>query len=413
MQHSLSWTRKKLPNGLRVLLYPRPLANTAQLSVAVEYGSNHDAQDNAGLAHFLEHMLAGGSTKRIQISREVENLGGFGDFYTDHEYTMSQFAVLPETIIDAPQIMSNLLFDLPFEEENFKIERKIILNELDEIADDPYSQVDELLLKSLFKSHPVKNPVGGTRKTVNKLTLKKLDETHQRYYVPQNMILILTGNFTEQNVKTVLEHFGSKNNQPDILKKPNTAENAKPTKQVVKEKEGICQTYISFGARTVPSSHPDAAAINLIDTLLGEGASSRLFIELREKRALTYDIHSSHDYGLDFGYFSVDCAVREKNVAKVQTLIHKELSKLRTETVSQAELDKGKNMILGDIFRIMDSSRSCADALAFMEIQFHDQNALVKYVERIKAVTPDDIRGAAETYLQNDAFSTVVLKPKK
>jgi zinc protease len=413
MQHRLSWIRKTLPNDLRVLLYPKPQANTAQLSVAVEYGSNHDAHDKAGLAHFVEHMLAGGSPKRIQTSREVERLGGLSDFYTDIEYTMSQFSLMPEKLANAAQIMANLLFKLPFEEPQFAKEQKIILTELDEVADDPFAKTDELLLKSLFKTHPVRNPVGGFRKTVTKLALKDVVEAYEHNYAPQNMILILTGNFTESDIEGQLRGFAGDCNKQVGAKTKNSAETRKPTKQLVREKAGICQSYLSLGARTVPSRHPDAAVLNLIDTLLGEGASSRLFIELREKRALTYGIRSSHDYGVDFGYFSIDCAVKEKNLAKVQDLIHKELAKLRTAKITRAELEKGKNIILGDIYRIMDSSRSCADALAFMEIQFNSENALVDYTEKIKAVTANDVMRIAESYLEEEKFSTVILKPKK
>jgi predicted Zn-dependent peptidase len=413
MQHRLAWKRKTLPNGLRILLYPKPQANTAQLSVAVEYGSNHDPNDKAGRAHFVEHMLAGGSPKRIQTSREVEHIGGLSDFYTDLEYTMSQFSIMPEKLADATRIMANLLFNLPFEKPQFTTEQKIILTELDEVADDPYAKTDEMLLKSLYKTHPVRNPVGGFRKTVTKLTPTDIADAYERHYAPQNMILILTGNFAEADVEEQLRGFDCNDNNKVGAKTENPAEHRKPTKQLVREKAGICQSYMSLGARTVPSRHPDAAVLNLIDTLLGEGASSRLFIELREQRALTYDIRSSHDYGVDFGYFSVDCAVKERNIVKVQNLIRRELAKLRTEKVSRAELEKGKNIILGDIYRIMDSSRSCADALAFMEIQFHSENALVDYIERINAVTADGVMRVAETYLAEDRFATVVLKPKK
>ena len=98
MKNSMIWQRKELPNGLRILLLPRKSSNTTQLSLAVEYGSNQDSEEQSGVAHFIEHMLAGGSTSRIELSRSVENTGGILDFFTDHEHTMSIMDVLPEQL---------------------------------------------------------------------------------------------------------------------------------------------------------------------------------------------------------------------------------------------------------------------------------------------------------------------------
>jgi predicted Zn-dependent peptidase len=164
MSNGLIWQRRILSNGLRVLYLPKPSANTVQLSVAVEYGSNSEAETEAGSAHFLEHMLAGGSDQRIQKSRSIESYGGSLTFYTDHEYTMSFGDVLPESLSQASQVLSELLFDNAFENEKFESERNIILNELAEISDDPSELIDELLLKSLFKTNPIRRPIGGYQK---------------------------------------------------------------------------------------------------------------------------------------------------------------------------------------------------------------------------------------------------------
>ncbi len=161
MTTSMFWSRSLLPNGLRVLLFPRESANTSQLSVAVKYGSNNEPEEIAGSAHFLEHMVAGGSAKRIQLSRSVENSGGILDFYTEREYVMTTINTLPSSVVEESLIISKLIFDKCFEEEKFKQERKIILNELSEASDDPTEKVEELLLKTLFKVHPIKRPVGG------------------------------------------------------------------------------------------------------------------------------------------------------------------------------------------------------------------------------------------------------------
>jgi predicted Zn-dependent peptidase len=411
MTSNLFWSRHILPNGLRVLLYPRQSANTAQLSLAVEFGSNHETEQQAGIAHFIEHMIAGGSKERIERSRKVEDYGGVLDFYTDHEYVMSTMDILPHKLVEASNILSELFFSDKFSEDKFSIEKKIILNELAEVADDPTEKVQETLLDNLFKHHPIKRPIGGFPKTVKKLTLDQLKAAHNTNYVPKNMVLVLSGNYSERDAQIVLGHFKSKAHQRLQPKKPLEVEEQKIKPLIMRKKIGLTQSYLSMGARTVPSSHKDSPALTLISILLGGGTSSRLFAELREKHAVTYDVSATHSKGRDYGFFNVYCAVNSKNVEKAKHLILKELQRLRTEKVLANELERSKNMILGAALRGIDSLEEAPDILTYMEIQFQHEQALVDYIADIKAVTSDDLLVVANRYLCQDCFSTVILNP--
>lgn len=413
MTTAMYWRRSMLSNGLTVLLFPRESANTTQLSLAVDFGSNQEPPENAGVAHFIEHMLAGGSKKRIEFSRSIENFGGIFDFYTDHEHMMSTMDILPKKVLEASCVISELFFNSDFDESNFKQERKIILNELAEALDDPAERIEELLMKSLFKEHPVKRPVGGYPKTIKQLTLNQLTNIHSMNYVPQNMILILTGNFNDKTTEMVLENFERRAEMTKLSRKTYPVETAKPEPLIVEKKPGITQTYLSIGARTVRSSHVDAAKLDLMSALLSGGTSSRLFVELREKNALTYDINSDHNKGLDFGYFSISCAVKNKNFVKAKKLIFKELSRLRTEKVHDDELERNKNLIAAEILRGMDNPHESSEIIGYLEMQFKSEMALVDYIAKIKAVSIEDIIEVANTYLQEDSLSTVLLKPVK
>lgn len=413
MNTAIFWRKEMLSNGLRVLLFPKQSANTTQLSIAVEYGSNQEPEEIAGSAHFLEHMLAGGSTKRIQLSRSIEDSGGILDFYTEHEYMMSTMNILPIKLAEASFVLSELLFSHSFEEEKFKQERKIILNELAESSDDPTEQVEELLLKSLFKKHPVKRPIGGFSKTIKQLNLNQLRNTHETNYIPQNMILILTGSFSEKESEIILKDFESKTTEKTLLRKTTPVELGNPEPLVIKKKPGLAQTYLSIGARTVSSSQKDAPELDVLSALLGGGNSSRLFIELREKNAFTYDVNSYNDVGVDFGYFSINCAVKNKNLVKTKEIILKELSKLRMEKIRNDELERSKNLIIADILRGIDNPQETSEILAYMEIQFNSETSLVDYISKIQAVSNENIMDAANTYLQEDNLSTVLLSPKK
>ncbi len=414
---NLAWRRTTLSNGLTVLKFPKPSDNTAQMSVVVKYGSNNETQKTVGTAHFIEHMLAGGSTERINLSRSIEGDGGVIDFYTDHEYTMSMADVLPENLAKASDILYALLLGkFPFEKEKFAAEAQIILNELAEMSDDPAQKVNELFLNCLYRDHPLKWPVGGYPKNIRSLTIEQLEKTYQQQYTPQNALLIFTGNVSDSDIEKATRTFeAERNTMPNIAhpkRNHSETESKKPATEVRRKKAGISQTYLSVGAKTVPSKNPGAPTLDLLSILMGNGASSRLFISLREENALTYDISSVHSKGLDFGYFSVDCAIKNKNVVKAKTLILKEFEKLRSQMISDEELIKAKNMMLGGILREIDDPEQCHDIITFMEMQFQKETALADYCEKIKSVSARDILDAANRYFKEDAFSTAILAPK-
>jgi zinc protease len=411
--NGLVWQRTVLVNDLRVLYFPKVSANTVQLALAVEYGSNNEGEAEAGAAHFLEHMLAGGSEERIQKSRSVESYGGSLNFYTDHEYTMSFADILPESLPQTAQVLSELLFDPVFDEEKFVSEREIILHELAEELDNPATLINDLLLKNLFKDRPISRPIGGYPKTLNKLKLGQLEAIHTAVYEPQNMILLLMGNLSSSQIQEALRPFEDKSKQQKrVIKQFQLQKKVKQVKRATKYKRGLTQAYFSIGTQTVNTKSVDAPKLDLISMILGGGASSRLFIELREKRALTYDVAAVHINGLDFGYLNIGCAVKNINVDKAQKIVFEELSKLRSEKVLEEELERNKKLMLKSILRGIDSPDNCQDILAYMEIQYNHENALIDYLNKIRAVTTVDILNAAQTYLQEDNLTVAVLKPK-
>ena len=177
------------------------------------------AEEKSGNAHFLEHMLVGGSQKRIKLHHEIEKLGGCSNFETSDEFTFSSMDVLSGKIAEASKVLSGLLFDSTFEKDKLELERKVILNEIAEAHDDPQELIRETLIKCLFKHHPLRNPILGLKKTINQFTIGSIEKAHQNYYVPQNMILILTGNFSNKDKETVLQDFQDRENNGSISRR--------------------------------------------------------------------------------------------------------------------------------------------------------------------------------------------------
>ena len=254
------------------------------------------------------------------------------------------------------------------------------------------------------------NPVEiTTKKEVKKITLANLAEVHQNQYLPQNMIVILTGNYS--NSHNIIEMFVDKQNC-GLSKRQLHIETAKPRKIASLKKSGINQAYLCFGFRTPPATDNDTVTLSLINSILGLGESSRLFIELREKRALTYDFLSSNNTGLDFGYFSVACVVRDTVWKQTQEIIKNELKKLTRNPITDDELQKSKNLILGDIVRGVDEPHELPRIIADTELMFSNEKEVSAYIEKIKHLTSQDIINVASKYFKEENYSTAILTPK-
>lgn len=412
MENDLIWQRRILSNGLKILLYPRKSALTTQIGVAITYGANMDSDLKSGRAHFLEHMICGGSDRRIGLSRQIEPLGGIIDFSTNHEYTYSFVSVVPEKILEAAKILSDLLLDSCFEREKFDLERKIILNELSSIFDNPCEKIEHLLMNCLFKTHPIRREIIGSRKSLHSLTLGDIVEAHHLYYNLSNMIIVVIGNFLEKDLDLITNNFVSTPPCHISIEKQWFLENSKPIRRNSKFKSGLNQTYISMGARTISCQHPDAHVLDLIATILGDGFSSRLFVEIREKLGLSYNVSASSQCGLDYGYFSIDCSVKPKNFELTIKIIEKEVNKLCTEKVSEKELRKAKDMIRGELLRLVDRSIDFPELIVACELKYETEYAILNYLTKIGNTTSQDIIDVANKYVQSDKLSLVSLSPK-
>lgn len=409
---SLSWEKTVLPNGTRALIFPRASDKTALLCLGFEYGSNADVPSNAGLAHLLEHMLAGGSTRRVELSRSLEREGGLFNCETYHEHTLVYADVLPDKLENAAQTLREIAYCQSFEEDRLQKERKIVLHEIADAKDNPEARVQDMLLKSLFRTHPTGRPISGFSNTVKTISIKMIRESHRIHYAPQNTILVLTGRFDEDEKNSVLGKFADVPKSRFAQNKPLSTEEKKPgKKQTVQRRAGLAQTYVATGTRTVPAKHQNRYALDIINVLMGYGASSRLFIELREKNTLTYNVETRHHVGSDFGYFSAYCAIKKGKMEKTRSLVRREFEKVRTQKLSDKELRKCKDMIRGYVLRTLDDHLGCAGLLIEEETQFQNQYAISDYLERIESVPAREIKEIANKYLTEDRFSTAILEP--
>jgi predicted Zn-dependent peptidase len=268
-------------------------------------------------------------------------------------------------------------------------------------------------MNCLFKTHPIRREIIGSRKSLHSLVLNDLVEAHNLYYNLSNMIIVVTGRFLEKDLDLITNNLLSNSPYSISIEKQRFLEKSKPVRRNSEIKSGLNQTYLSMGARTVSSQHSDAHVLDLIATILGDGFSSRLFMEVREKLGLSYNISASSQCGLDYGYFSIDCSVKPKNLELTIKIIEKEVNKLCTGKVVEKELRKAKDMIRGELLRLVDRSIDFPELIVACEIKYETEYAILNYLKKIGDISSEDIIDIANKYIQSDKLSLVSLSPKE
>lgn len=226
------------------------------------------------------------------------------------------------------------------------------------------------------------------------------------------MILIITGKFNEKDIDLILIAFLSRSKTKSSLTKPSFYDNSNPKRRKEELKSGVSQTFIKIGTRTISKNHFDAPILDLIATILGSGFSSRLFIEVREKLGLSYNLSTTNQSSLDYGFFSVDCSIQPKNLEVTLEVIEKELRKIFKEKIKEKELKKAKDIIRGEILRLVDMPSSFSSFLASCEIKYKTEYAILDYLTKINDASSKDIFNISNKYLRKNNLSLAILSPK-
>ena len=385
----------KLKNGLTIITAQRKTKSVV-IEVSVKAGSINETKKNAGISHFLEHMFFEGTKKRPNatlITNEIEKLGGDINAATSYARTLFFVKVLNKHFDTGLEILSDIILNSKFEEKNIEKERKIIIEEIHMVHDDPRHYQWYFFNETLFKNHPAKNPIYGNIPTVKKISRKDILNYYKKYYIPNNMVITVVGD-VKNKVKKIENAF--KSLKKKVVPKYKTVKEPKQLKTTVKkEKRKISQSHMVFGYKTAPRKHKDSYTLDIIKAILARGQSGTLFHEIRTKRGLAYEIGAYHRTSLDFGLFSIYAGTNKKNINKILNLSLKEIEKLKK--VSAKALKEAKTFIEGDFEINNDDNQNYADQLASWE-QTTKAEDLKSYIKKIKKVTKNDIKNVVNKY---------------
>lgn len=401
-----------LPNGLRVVTGEMPHTRSATVSVYVGAGSRYEPDAEAGLSHFLEHMLFKGASRRPtarEISEAIESVGGMHNAATDREVTV-YYAKVPHTAAEETiDILADMVSRPVMDAAELEKERNVILEELAGVEDSPGELAGILIDETLWPGQPLGRNVGGTPESVRAVPLEAVSRYFRAQYVPGNIVLVVAGNVRHDEIVAAADRWFSVMRAvpagPWFPVEPRSDAPRVNVREKATEQAHVCLAYPS-----VPLDHPDRYAVDLLSTLLGEGMSSRLFLELREERALVYDIHSYPSEFRDAGSFTVYAACDPENTRTTLEVSLVEINRL-LETLGDVELEKAKSMARGRIQLRMEDTRSVAGWLGSQELLLGRVEEVDDVVARISGVTRDDVLRVGQDLLRPEVATIAAVGP--
>lgn len=411
----MKYKKTILKNGLRVITVPLKNTETVTAMVLVGAGSDYETKEINGLSHFLEHMCFQGTKRRPNtgdVSRELDSLGAQSNAFTSKEYTGYWAKSHNKHLSKLVDIISDIYQNPIFKEDAIAREKGVVVEEIKMYEDLPQVKVGEVFEELLYGDQPAGWPVIGNEKNVKALTQTNLVEYRKKHYVAENTIVIVAGKIdTAQAVKMISTSFADIHTTKK-QKRAKTKESQKAPQVKIHFKE-TDQAHIIIGFRSLPTGHKDNHKMGILETILGQGMSSRLFKRLRDELGLCYYVRASHDKAMDRGYFAVASGVAKDRVQEAISAILDECKKVMKERIYPEELLKAKELRTSSIYLNLESSDSYADFYAFQDIFDQPIQTPEEKVKKIESVTARDVQEMAKKTFKNSTLNLSIVGPYK
>lgn len=403
-----------LPQGATLLLAPMPHVASVSVGFWVAVGGRHEEAALSGVSHFIEHMLFKGTRRRSarQISEAVEGVGGYLNAFTSEEHTcyyarapLGQFPLLVD-------VLGDMLLNPVFAKEEIDKERAVIKEEIAMYLDQPSQHVQELLNAALWPGHPLGRPLTGSPEGLDRLQRDELQGYFRQHYVGANLVIAVAGNLTLRQAVRAVEPV-TRRLRPGTKAAfcPATSRQRGPVIQLAtKETE---QTQLALGIRTCSRHDPRRFALRLLNAILGENMSSRLFILLREERALAYSVGSSISFFADAGDLVVSLGLETANVAEALRLILAELDRLRSKPPGKAEFQRALDYSLGQVDLGLETTEHRMNWLGEQMLGHGRIQSPGQLKRRFKAVKPAEIRAVAQAFFRPERLNLALVSPLK
>ncbi len=408
----MNYSRAVLDNGIRVLVAPMPEARSVSVGIVVGAGSRYERREDSGISHFLEHMVFKGSAKRptaADISQAIEALGGMINASTDKELTVFWARVPARHYLVAVDVLADMLRNPMLRDTDVAAEKPVVLEEIRLYQDTPQDLVHVMSDGILFPQSPLGWEVAGRSAVVLKVTADDLRRHMDRLYSPERIVISLAGPLdVEEAQAAIAAQFGDLARRPPQLFAPAGPPGAQHRKLRAKRGE---QAHLVIGWRAVSHAHPDRFALEMLNAVLGEGMSSRLFLELREKMSLAYDVHSYMANYSDAGMLGIYAGVAPQRTGEAHGAALREVERLIREPVGEAELNRVRDFVKGRMELRMEDTRGVAMWIAGQELILGRIRSVEELAAIYDAVSAEEIQRVAVNYLRPELAYTTVVGP--
>ncbi len=398
-----------LPNGLTVITEEMQHIRSVCIGIWIKTGSRDEDLQWNGISHFIEHMVFKGTKHRSaeDIARQVDSIGGNMDAFTAKECICFNMKVLDEHLPIAMDVLSDLVLAPVFDIHDITRERGVILEEIKMDEDSPDYLVHEIFTQNFWKDHPLGKPILGTKDTVKRFEQSPVLDFYNERFIPSNVIVCAAGHLKHQEfVELVNKHY------EQMKPATNGFHSPKPSivpKIIMRNKKSLEQVQICIGVPAHPIAHEQRYTSYILNTLLGGGMSSRLFQNIRERQGLAYAIYSDLNPYRDTGCLSVYAGTSRESATKVVQSVVSEFCKLKSALVETDELRRAKDQLKGSLMLSLESSTARMSNLARQEMYFDRFFGMDELIEKIEAVTAEELKQLASEFFRTDSIAVTVL----
>jgi len=404
-----------LENGLRVIFAPLKSVMSTTAIVLCGAGSRYETKKNNGISHFLEHMFFKGTKRRptaVDISHALDALGADYNAFTGKEATAYHIKSATKHLPLVLDMLADMVWNSKFEKAEIEKERGVIIEEINMYEDTPMRKVAEVYEALLWGDQPLGWEIGGQKKNILKIQHQDFIDYIAERYSPHNMVVSLAGNFNrEKALADIKKHYGSAKRHDVTGFKPIAENQSKPAFSISYKKTD--QAHVILGFRGMRLAHPDRYIGAVLATILGGGMSSRLFINVREKRGLAYYVRAENDSYLDTGTLAASAGVDLKRIDEAVKVILAEFAQIAARKVGEKELKKAKEYIKGKMILSWEDSRTVAVSYGLDELEEGRVRTNAEILKQIDRVTPADILRLSRFLFTNSKLNLAVIGPFK
>ena len=408
------YQRTVLDNQLRVLSQNMPHTHSVSMVITVGAGSRYEPKELAGLSHFLEHLPFKGTKNwpsAREVSEAIEGVGGLMNASTDREMTVFWCKVARPHFRQAFAVLLDMLLNPVLDPEEMEKEREVIQEELRMTNDYPTQLVDLLIDETLWPDQAMGRDVGGTPETVSNISVNDVRDYMLRQYNPANTVVAVAGNVTQEEViDLVAEATRDWRPQESLQWEPVIDNHREPVVRI--EQRRTDQSHVCLGLPGLSLSDPDRYSFSILNGILGDGMSSRLFLSLREQRGLAYEVFSSVSNFRDCGSLVVYCGVEPKKTSDAVQGIINELHGMHGE-VPYPELNKAKEYAKGRLLLRMEDSRSVASWLGTQELLLGQVATVDHVISHLDSVSSEDVARVARQVLNENNLRLAIVGPHR